>query len=162
MFSMSKESSEYWRKMSDNPSSGKIDTQLEWYWLCAQLGLLHNKKSKDNTGFSDVYGEWVASLKPHSNIILGMLFKRYIESFPSTAEKDIPQYMQKIFTHEGSTKLTSEGFSLLDRFAEGGFQEFKKKSPTSPTKLTIFLEKYLEEIRRDVSEKKATEPAKKK
>jgi len=147
MFRMSKSSIEYYDKMNDSSTSGKITTQLEWYWICAQIGLLRDEKSENNSGFSDVYGEWVSALKPHSNIILGMLFKRHMDSFPKTAEKDMPKYMQQIFTSEGATKLTSDGFSLLDRYAEGGFQEFKRKHPLPPTQLTIFLEKYLGELR---------------
>nr|AIF04276.1 hypothetical protein [uncultured marine group II/III euryarchaeote KM3_173_A11] len=141
-FKLSSKSRKFQRKLNQHSSSGEVKTKQEWYWLCAQVGLIRNDKADEEPSGADFVQGWTDSIKPHSNLILGMLFKRYVENFPDIMlQTQVRQFMEEIFDSEG-TNLSVRGHEELNRYAEGGFEIIRDEMIDVPHELFIFLNKY--------------------
>ena len=141
-FKLSSNSSEFHRKLTQRSTSGAVKTKQEWYWLCAQVGLIRNERTDEEPSEGDFVQGWTDSIKPHSKLILGMLFKRYVEAFPDIMlDRQIRSFMEEIFD-SGGTNLLVRGYEELNRYAQGGFEIIKDEMIEVPQELFIFLIKY--------------------
>jgi hypothetical protein len=114
---------------NSSKKSGKIETQMDCFWLCAQIGLhkgeyvdISEKKSptekiminKEFAGNSSIFGKE----------IMGVVFYRFVESkgMLEDNQDSMLGLMREFFSESNPDELSSEGYRFLNGYAEGGFQ----------------------------------------
>ena len=141
----------YFDRMAQSSLTGSITTDMEKWWLCSQIGLLYDKKSKVENA-PDMGVRFVKSLKEHSTKIRGILLWRQLKRH-DIIESEIDQFEKELASTfgEGELKITNKGGQALDEFAAGGFEIIKEDTP-NPKDLLIFLYEYNELIKRAPNE----------
>ncbi|MDH5401952.1 MAG: hypothetical protein OEZ01_04890 [Candidatus Heimdallarchaeota archaeon] len=134
---------EYFDRINKNSTSGKFDSKLEYYWLCALVGLsynIYNKQLAENTELTD---KFTIKLKPFENEIRALLFYNYInKNLANQTNESILKHMSLFFSSDSLTKLSELGMNELNYYASGGFSIIQEKIPIS-NDLSNFLIEYL-------------------
>jgi hypothetical protein len=147
-FRLSPESRIYYTRLNESSTSGRIDEMLEWYWLCAQLGMLHNQYSDEKIDEAEFARSWTGKMKPYRNQIMAMLFNWFVNFQPEGVKEDkrkVTELITEIFQtdeSENPVAISERGLQYLDRLAEGGFKLIEKRMKQSSTELHHFLVEY--------------------
>jgi hypothetical protein len=118
----------YWNKLNDNSSNDSKDSvKLNFYWLCAQLGIVYDKRKElDGVETTD---KFTAKLDPHSSMIRGLILAG-IWRYREVKKNDVQDQLIKLLSADNFTKISSDGIDILDNFAAGGFQMIEKNIPS--------------------------------
>ena len=143
-------------KLKNNPESVNIGTQIEFYWLCAQLGLIAHMKDgtlpKAPPAGTEMVNDWSGETRKNQFLIRAFTMYRYLSGrgFDEVHEDladDIETAMDG-FLQMTLTKLTPRGMKELDKFAQKGWDLIHNagKGISRSNSLAIFLVKYVEMI----------------
>ena len=115
----------YFKRLNAHSKSGKIGRNMEFWWLCAQVGLLKNDSSRKVEDANDMVAH-LDLLNPSQSRIRGVLLMEYINAVKigsSPPPRDlVEEVMQSLFTDETASSLTEEGQKTLDKYAASGFE----------------------------------------
>ena len=101
-------------------TTGILESMLEAYWLCVQIGIKHDRYEP-----AEKSTEFVRSLKPLSDqadLIQGLGFYYYCkrEDLLNTEKETVLDEMRGFFSEE-HLQLDEAGNSLFNAYANGGF-----------------------------------------
>ena len=138
-FKLPKSANTYWNKLNDNSSSNIEDNvKLNFYWLCAQLGIAYDKRvALDGVELVD---KFTTKLDPHSSMVRG-LFLAAVWRYRKIKKKDIQDQFTKLLAADNYTKISNDGLELMDNFAGGGFQLIEERI-SSKNGWNYFMLKY--------------------
>ena len=138
-FRLRQTATNYWDKLNSAEPSTKDMVKLNFYWLCAQLGMAYDRRPGLDSGV-EMVDKFTKNLEPHSPLIKGFLLAA-IWRYREVKKNDIQQQFVKLLSAETLTKISSDGMDILDNFAEGGFQMIEKNIP-SKNGWSYFMQKY--------------------
>ena len=129
---------------------------LEFYWLCAQLGLVSYDRDKtlpDPPGpGNDLVDNFVGRTRHHQVLIRSFLLYRYlasnsydIDELEEEEAEEIEQLMDGFLQSTGS-HLRNKGMRTLDTFAQKGWDLLKSKSINLIDDMGLFLVQYVKLI----------------
>ena len=141
-------------KLKNNPDSANFGTQIEFYWLCAQLGLV--AYGKDDSlpqappAGTEMTDDWAGETRKNQFLIRAFVMYRYIcgkgfevihEDLADDIETAMDGFLQMTGTH-----LTIRGMKELDKFAQKGCDMIHDggKGISRSNSLSLFLCKYVE------------------
>lgn len=140
-FMLTSDATPYLKKLEKTPT-GKIEQKMVFWWLCAQVGILYNKKAEVPRSSSDMTVSFVKALLPHATHIRGLLLWRDLHRQDVNIEnRDALERTIENTLGEGENKLSTKGVKSLNEYASGGFNIIKNKIK-SPDNLLNFLIKY--------------------
>jgi len=141
-------------KLKNNPDSANVGTQIEFYWLCAQLGLV--AYSKDDSlpqappAGTEMTDDWAGETRKNQFLIRAFVMYRYLcgkgfEDIHADMADDIETAMDGFLQMTG-THLTLRGMKELDKFAQKGWDIIHDggKGISRSNSLSLFLVKYVE------------------
>ena len=142
------------KKLKDNPASDNIGTQIEFYWLCAQLGLVAYSKDaslpKGPPAGNEMHGGWAGETRKNQFLIRAFVMYRYLcgkgfEDIHEDLADDIEAAMDGFLQMTG-TNLTIRGMKELDKFAQKGWDMIHDggKGISRSNSLSLFLCKYVD------------------
>ena len=129
----------YWNKLNDNsPLDVQDSVRLNFYWLCAQLGIAYDKRKElDGTEMVD---KFTKDLDPHSSMIKGLMLAG-VWRYRQTKKNEVQEQLIKLLSADNFTKISNEGIDLLDNFAAGGYLMIEENIP-SKNGWSYFMKKY--------------------
>jgi len=141
-------------KLKNNPDSANFGTQIEFYWLCAQLGLVAYGKDdalpKAPPAGTEMTDDWAGETRKNQFLIRAFLMYRYLcgqgfEVIHEDLSDDIETAMDGFLQMTG-THLTLRGMKELDKFAQKGWDMIHNggKGISRSNSLSLFLVKYVE------------------
>jgi len=143
-FSLPKEALVYYEKF--NKGKWKIlEDRLEFYWLCAIIGLLSSLDVGEIDSFepNELTDKFTQRLSPSADGIRTLLFYfYYMRSNNSINEKEIMKSFDEFLTVDTLTKLSDKGTKEFNERAAIGFFIIKENDP-EPNKGYSFLLSYL-------------------
>lgn len=123
---------------TSSPLEIRENTKLNFYWLCAQLGIAYDER-KNNEG-NDLTDKFTTDLDDHSSMIKGLLLAA-IWRYREVKKDDVQESFAKLLSADNNTKISSDGIDILDKFAAGGFNMIEEKIP-SKNGWNYFMMKY--------------------
>jgi len=141
-------------KLKNNPDSANFGTQIEFYWLCAQLGLVAYGKDdslpKAPPAGTEMTDDWAGETRKNQFLIRAFVMYRYLcgkgfevihEDLADDIETAMDGFLQMTGTH-----LTIRGMKELDKFAQKGWDMIHDggKGISRSNSLSLFLCKYVE------------------
>jgi hypothetical protein len=143
-FALESKIRKYFENLNTKSSTGKLGARLEYWWLCALVGLVYNKYNKDMNDSVELTDNFTTKLKPFDFEIRALGFYNYInKNLVEQSSKAILRLMEQYFDSDSLTKLSDAGIADLNYYASGGFQIIEEKIPVA-NDLTTFLISYLE------------------
>lgn len=116
-------------KISASKKTGKFETQMDCFWLCAQIGLYKNKyvdisSLKQQVEKIMINKEFAGNSGYYRQEIVGVAFYRYVESkgMQKDSQDSILELMRDFFSESNPDELNIEGYKFLNGYAEGGYQ----------------------------------------
>ena len=110
-------------KKGGKSDTGKFETFFDAYWICAQIGMLHNRY-EDPGGKKDapdLTSQFRGLSVAHAHLISGVAFYKYCERIGKVDSDDLVlKEMSKFFSQEYNT-LNDAGCKLLNCYSYGGF-----------------------------------------
>ncbi len=144
-FSMSNDAKKYLNKLEES-KHGKFKVQFDFYYLCLIAGLLNETTSgcKGEKFIDDFPGIYVMQREQ----IIGLLIATQIsrDKVDIQNRERIERLMLKLVKPDSPTRLSEEGETLMNQYAENGFKRIVEKIPTPPNNLDTFLVSYCERI----------------
>lgn len=132
---------DYFTNLNKNSTTGKIETRMEQFWLCALVGLVYNRKANPGNG-PQMVDEFVEKLSKYENLLRAFVFFRYgEENVYKMGSSEIMNLMSRFFDETTNAKLSKRGYYEFSRFAAGGFEKVQENIGASYDKAS-FLIKY--------------------
>ena len=78
-FRLESKARNYFENINKNSNSGKVKTRLEYYWLCALIGMVFDAYNKDLVDDIDLFDKFTAKLKAYEFEIRSLIFYKYIQ-----------------------------------------------------------------------------------
>jgi hypothetical protein len=144
-FQLSPTAKTYFGMLDQKSKTGKFKRQLQFYWLCCQLGLV--KEETASPGASEVYDRFPEPIKSSEELIRGIVFWRYLkmEGFVPEDSEETMTALRTFFSDEEPSKISTEGMKFMDGLAAAGFNIIQQKIPLDETNcLATFLIQYTE------------------
>ena len=142
--------------INKNPGSEKIGPEINFYWLCAQLGLIaysddDTKPKPPSTGTgNEMIDEFAGETRHHQILIRAFLMYRYlsgmnfgIDELEEDSAEDIEILMDGFLQTTGS-HLKNHGMKELDIFAQKGWDLLEDRGLNHINDLETFLVSYVE------------------
>ena len=141
-------------KLKNNPESANFGTQIEFYWLCAQLGLVAHGKDDSlpqaPPAGTEMTDDWAGETRKNQFLIRAFVMYRYLcgkgfevihEDLADDIENAMDGFLQMTGTH-----LTLRGMKELDKFAQKGWNLIHDggKGISRSNSLSLFLCKYVD------------------
>ena len=103
--------------------TGKFETFFDAFWICAQVGMLHNRyedpgESKDAPEITRNFRGMSAS---HKDLITGVAFYKYCEMRGKVDSDDEILAEMEVFFSDQYDALNEAGCDLLNGYSYGGF-----------------------------------------
>jgi hypothetical protein len=142
------------KKLKNNPESANIGTQIEFYWLCAQLGLVAHYEDDSlpqaPPAGTEMTDDWAGETRKNQFLIRAFVMYRYLcgkgfEEVHEDLADDIETAMDG-FLQMTLTKLTPRGMKELDKFAQKGWELIHDggKGISRSNSLSLFLCRYVD------------------
>jgi hypothetical protein len=141
-------------KLKNNPESAKFGTQIEFYWLCAQLGLIVHEKDKilpkAPPAGTEMTSDWAGETRQNQFLIRAFVMYRYLcdlgyqkvhSDSAGPIENAMDQFLQMTGTH-----LTIRGMKEMDRYAQKGWDLIHDggKGISRTNTMSLFLCRYVD------------------
>ena len=139
-------------KLKNNPESSNFGVMLEFYWLCAQLGLVAYSQDqnlpKPPPAGTEVTGEFTGETRNHQYLQRSFVMFRYLcdmgyEEFDSDSSDPIENAMDQFLQMTG-THLTNRGLKEMDTYAQKGWDIIEEKGISRANTMSVFLTQYVE------------------
>ena len=143
----------YVKEINSNQGTGKIGEQINFYWLCAQLGMVAveddaSMPTPPSTG-TEMTDEFVGKTRDHQILIRSFLMYRYLlsmsygiedldEDNAESVEKSMDSFLQTTGSH-----LTNRGIKEMDTYAQKGWDILESKGINYIKDLETFLVQYV-------------------
>jgi hypothetical protein len=150
-FHLSDDAREYFEKIGvernkGNSKSGMFTAYVEPYYLCLLMGIIKDSRRDPDPMSKDMVSSWKASAKQYEKEISGVVFYKFCQDKGISQEDDrILKLMEKFFTIERAEVYEKEGFSMMNKYAQGGFDYIRDNLGPSE-QLADFLVWYLTEL----------------
>ncbi len=143
-FAMSQEAQLYFQRMNKKKSLGSFETTLEFYWLCAVIGILENQPIEKPDNLEELVDHFTKRLQLNADSIRALLFYSYYSRHHSEFnEERIMTMLGNFLDFDERTRLTAKGMTELNERAEAGFRTIKERFP-EPTDVPTFLVDYID------------------
>ena len=102
--------------------TGKFETFFDAYWICAQIGIMHDRyEDPDSKDSPEMTRNFRGASAAFSHLISGVAFYKYCEQKGKLETDDvILKEMSNFFSEEYNT-LNEAGCKLLNGYSYGGF-----------------------------------------
>ena len=143
---MSANAKNYFNKLNKESTTGKLQVQFDFYYLCLIAGFINGKIS-ENIGDKFVDDFPSTSFFPQRDLIVGLLIAAEIDrnEIDTTDRKRIEKLMVGLVKSDSPTHMSEKGERLMNQYAQGGFEYIAGKIP-SIYNLNTFLVRYYDEI----------------
>lgn len=141
-FKLTKEARAYFDKLDKNSTTGKFENVWDYYYLCLMVGYKKCKFGEDPTEV-EFNKEFPKVYNAHKNLIIATLISTEIQrqGINRNDEDKIRKLMQDLLDRDSSTKLNSEGITLMNKYADYGFKTINEDI-IQPQEMDEFLKIY--------------------
>lgn len=139
-FHMSDGMDTLFRRIKNHSTTGKVDA-MDVYYYCMLVGMSRRKLDFGKTiRTQEFIKEFTNPYKTIKNEIIAALVASEIQRTGQSFTSDnILEMFKKYIDLNSPTKLNSEGESLLDRYAEGGFKELIQYNENIVEKIDLII-----------------------
>lgn len=153
----------YVKEINSNQGTGKIGEQINFYWLCAQLGMVafdddNSMPTPPATG-TEMTDEFVGKTRNHQVLMRSYLMYRYLcnlsfgiddldDDNAESVEKSMDSFLQTTGAH-----LKNRGIKEMDTFAQKGWDILESEGISYIKDLETFLVQYVELLEKYASKK---------
>jgi hypothetical protein len=129
-FILSDQMREYFLKIGiernkGSSKSGHFPTNVHPFYFCMIMGIAKNKNGNPQLMTKDMVDEWKGDAAKNDHFISGLTFfmhcKRHGLVTDQTSDRVLKQ-MSVFFSNTSNKGFSTEGYSLMNRFAQGGFE----------------------------------------
>ena len=110
-FQLSSSAKTYFQSLDKKSKTGKFKRQLQFYWLCCQLGLIKGEPA--NPGTSEVYDRFPEPIKSSEELIRGMVFWKYLD-MEGFVPEDSEETMKHAETEPQNSSSDEETLNVED------------------------------------------------
>lgn len=141
-FRLSTEARHYFRGIEEKSQSGTFASLWDRYYLCLMAGLTMRKLG-DEPSEGPFVEEFIRDYQDSRYEILAALVAAELErkGVPLDDEDRIRGQMLALLNSKPGTHLTEEGMTLMNRYAQGGFESIRDRIK-APRELSDFLKEY--------------------
>ena len=134
------------RSNKGNSKSGIFNTLIEPYYLCMQIGMVKNKRREPDVMSKDMIDYWATPADTTEDLISAVGFYYYCKQngIMEDDERTL-KLMDSFFSKERDKLYTAEGYAMLNKYAQGGFDHILENHGEAKD-LSDFLIWYMEEI----------------
>jgi hypothetical protein len=133
-------------KNKGKSKSGIFGTLIQPYYLCMQMGMIKNKRREPDLMSKDMIDYWASYTNEYQDLISGVGFYYYCEQNGILEEDERTlRLMDSFFSKEREKIYTKDGYEMLNKFAQGGFDYILEKYGEA-NDLADFLIWYMEQI----------------
>ena len=119
---------------------------IQPYYLCMQIGMIKNQRREPDLMSRDMIDYWASDAAEHEDLISGVGFYYYcIQNGIMEEDERTLKLMDSFFSKERDKVYTAEGYSMLNKFAQGGF-DYILENYGEANDLADFLIWFMEEI----------------
>lgn len=144
-FKLSDDAKDYFDGIEDNSTTGGFDTMWDMYYLSAMIGIKARERMTqvEEPSAEPFIDKVIADYEDQKYEIYASLIMAEIErqNIPKQEEAEIRELMLDILDSRDPTRLSSDGKTLLNCYAERGFRILQNKIPT-PGDFDLFLKQY--------------------
>ena len=147
MFRMTRECKDYFNALTDEGRVHKVkklSIQFDGYYLCLLVGL-YQAKLDAKAVFDGTLVDYYPGDYPEScEYIAGLLIAAEIKRIPidSGNADEVEKLMSKLIDAQSKTRLSEEGFKLLNQYAARGFEIMRENLAGAHTTLEWFYDDY--------------------
>jgi len=126
--------------------SGIFSAYIQPYYLCLQMGMIKDQRRQPDVLTTDMVKHWTSSAKENEKIISGVGFYYYCKKHGIMEEDERSlELMNSFFSNERDYVYGVEGYAILNKFAQGGF-DYIRENYGEASDLADFLIWYMEQI----------------
>jgi len=119
---------------------------VEPYYLCMIIGIINDTARAPDPMAKDMVSTWKSSAKQYEKEISGIVFYKFCLKKGITKQDDrILKLMENFFTVDRAEVYEKEGFLMMNKFAQGGF-DYIRDNLGPCNQLADFLIWYLNEL----------------
>ena len=151
MFQLSKSAQDDWFKSLINQNPYTDASTMDVYHLCFVLGINLILKDK-NHEFDELVDPkstffnkgWPLAYRSHYDSIIALLIEAEIHRLDYNRDDKnlIKSFVNDLLDNESTTKLSSQGIDLMNKYSYNGFLKLKKELKEKPDDPTDFLIQY--------------------
>ena len=135
-----------WGRNKGKSKSGMFGAIIQPYYLCMQIGMIKNQRREPDLMSRDMIDYWASDAAEHEDLISGVGFYYYcIQNGIMEEDERTLKLMDSFFSKERDKVYTAEGYSMLNKFAQGGF-DYILENYGEANDLADFLIWFMEEI----------------
>lgn len=140
-FQFGEDERNYFKKLNKESRTGKIEIQMEQFWLCALMGIIKDRAiPPKNT--KEIIDYFPGRTHNYQDLLRAFVFYRYaIQNEYEAGNKKILKIMNRFFNESSRSKLSERGFFEFNCYASGGFK-FIWDNIGKTFDLATFLVKY--------------------
>lgn len=144
-FRLSQSARKYFTHIDDHSKTGKFRSLWDKYYLCLMAGLSRANLGEEPPADAEFYNTFHADYFDQRFEILGALAAAEIrrQGISGASTSRIQEIMLELLDHSRVTFLSDHGASMMNKYAEGGYQIIKDEID-DPYELDVFLRKYYE------------------
>ena len=104
--------------------TGKFTALIEPFYLCMILGMVSERSRNPDPMERDMVEEWLSYSKAYADEISGLAFFmhcRRMGIIEDKASERVLNEMAGFFAEGNNTKFTREGYAMMNKYAQGGF-----------------------------------------
>jgi hypothetical protein len=148
-FKLSNEANSWFSTINEDSTTGEFAHKWDMYYFAAMVGISASERvGTDQEPDSTAFNKNLASAYSNQKFeIYSALVMAEIErqNIPKGAKAEIRELMLEILDSNDQTRLSSEGKTLLNCYAEMGYKILRDAGPP-PTEFDRFLELFVNQI----------------
>ena len=130
---------------SGNSRSGVFPTNIHPFYLCMIMGIRKNMSGDPQPMKQTMVAEWVSEAANWEHQISGLTFFLHCRRLGLITDETSDRVLKEMgvfFSNESNKEFSSEGYGLMNKFAQGGFDFIQEELP-GVTDLADWLSLYL-------------------
>lgn len=148
-FKLSNEANNWFSTINEDSTTGEFAHKWDMYYFAAMVGITARERvGTDQEPDSVAFNKDLASdysnqkFEIYSSLVMAEIER---QSIPKEAKTEIRELMLGILDSKDQTRLSSDGKTLLNCYAESGFKILRDAGPP-PTEFDRFLELFVSQI----------------
>ena len=123
-------------------TTGYFDTMFDAFWMCAQIGMLHNRYTPPPAGTPQIVSHFAGKSVQFIHTIRGVTFFKHAQKRGLLEAKEgVISEMEQFFS-EHPKGMGPKGYEVMNAFAHGGFDVIFERMGQDCFEMSTFLLEY--------------------
>ena len=125
-------------------TTGYFDTMFDAFWMCAQIGMLHNRYTPPPARTPQIVSHFAGKSVQFIHTIRGVTFFKHAQKRGLLEAKEgVISEMEQFFS-EHPKGMGPKGYEVMNAFAHGGFDVIFERMGQDCFEMSTFLLEYAE------------------